>query len=161
MSAEVQLINPFLGAAIAVLQQVVDEGPTKGQIALQNTPVTTQQVNVILRASGQLDGVVVVGMSFITADRLASVMLNQAIKSFDQAAANAVAELVTRLSAQAKLLLQESGYRCELSSPAVIKGSRVEVSGLSLPAIIVPIDTCVGEVQLIIGLRRLAHTLAA
>lgn len=161
MSVDVQLLNPFLGAACEVLQQVVDECPTKGQIAIQNAPVTTQQVNVILRASGQLDGVVVVGMSFITADRLASVMLDQAIKSFDQAAANAVAELVTRLSTHAKLLLHESGLRCELSSPAVIKGSRVEVSGLSLPAIIVPIDTSIGEIQLIIGLRKLAHTQAA
>lgn len=161
LSTQVELLNPILGAAAAVIAGTVDELPAKGQISLLNQSVTSQQVNVIVRGAGQISGIVMVGMSFITADRIASQMLDQAIKSFDQHAANAIAELVSRVGLQAKSLLQECGIACEFSSPAVIKGTRVELPDLCIPAIVVPLATSLGEIHLTVGLRKLAMTSAA
>lgn len=161
MSTQVELLNPILGAAAAVIAGTIDELPAKGQISLLNQSVTSQQVNVILRAGGQISGLVTVGMSFITADRIASLMLDQAIKSFDQHAANAIADLVNRVGLQAQSLLQESGMSSEFSEPAVIKGTRVDIPDLCLPAIVVPLATSLGDIYLTIGLRRLTLSNAA
>lgn len=154
MSTEVELLNPILGATAAVIAGSIDELPTKGQVMVLNQAATSQQVNVILHAAGQVSGLVTIGMSFITADRIASFMLGQSIKSFDQQAANAVAELVNRIGLQAKSLLHECGLKGEFSMPAVVKGTRVDLPDLCLPAIVVPFMTSLGEVQLTIGMRR-------
>jgi len=161
LSTQVELLNPILGAAAAVIAGTIDELPVKGQVSILSQSSTSQQVNVILRAAGQISGLVTVGMNFITADRIASHMLDQAIKSFDQHAANAIADLVNRVGRQAQSLLQESGMTCEFSDPAVIKGTRVEIPDLYLPAIVVPLATSLGEVHLTVGLRRLSLPNAA
>lgn len=150
----VEALNPFLSAACHAIQQTTEELPAKGQLSVLGQASTSQQVNVVLRVSGGLEGVVLIAMSFITADRFASVMLEQAVKNFDQAAATAIAELVTSIAGRAKVSLQEAGMRCELGPPAVIKGTRVEISGMFVPAVVVPIETSLGEVFLTIGVRK-------
>jgi len=150
----VEALNPFLSAACNALQQVTEEVPAKGQLSVLGQASTSQQVNVVLRVTGGLEGVVLIAMSFITADRFASVMLDQPVKNFDQAAATAIAELVNSIASRAKVMLQEAGMRCELGPPAVIKGSRVDISGMFVPAVVVPIETTLGEVLLTIGVRK-------
>lgn len=157
----VEALNPFLSAACHAIQQTTEELPAKGQLSVLGQASTSQQVNVVLRVSGGLEGVVLIAMSFITADRFASVMLEQAVKNFDQAAATAIAELVTSIAGRAKVSLQEAGMRCELGPPAVIKGTRVEISGMCVPAVVVPIETSLGEVFLTIGVRKNPATQAA
>lgn len=150
----VEALNPFLSAACNAIQQTTEELPAKGQLSVLGQASTSQQVNVVIRVNGGLEGVVLIAMSFITADRFASVMLDQPVKNFDQAAATAIADLVNGISSRAKLLLQEAGMRCELGSPAVIKGTRVDISGMFIPAVVVPIETSLGEIYLTIGVRK-------
>lgn len=157
----VEALNPFLSAACTALEQTTEELPSKGQLSVLGQAMTSQQVNVVLRVNGSLEGVVLIAMSFITADRIASVMLDQAVKNFDQAAATAIAELVNGISNRARALLQEAGMRCDLGPPAVIKGSRVDISGMFVPAVVVPIETSLGEVFLTIGVRKHPATQAA
>lgn len=124
-------------------------------------PFTGSQVSVIIRVSGDFSGVVMFGMGLITADRLASVMLVQQVKSFDQLAANALASLVHRVAHVAHAEFCNSGINCEFSSPAIIKGSRVELHDLALPAVVVPLATSLGEIQLTVGLCQRSSARAA
>lgn len=161
MSIQLEALNPWIGAAFSVMGTVLEEEPTKGPLAVLAQPLTACQVNVLVRVTGDFSGVVVFGMGLVTADRIASVMLTQHVKSFDQVAANALASLVHRITLQAQSAFAQSGLRCEFSSPAIMKGSRVEIHDLALPAVVVPLTTSMGDVLLAVGLRRTQASRAA
>lgn len=161
MTIPIEAINPWIGAAFSVIGSVLDEEPAKGPLAILAQPYTACQVTVLVRVSGELSGVVMFGMGLVAADRLASVLLIQHVKSFDQVAANALAGLVHRVSREAHRELSQAGIQCEFSSPAIMKGSRVEIHDLALPAVVVPLTTSIGEIFLTVGLRQSAATRAA
>lgn len=161
MSIQLEALNPWIGAAFSVMGTVLEEEPKKGPLSVLTQPYTACQVNVIVRVGGDFSGVVVFGMGLVTADRIASVMLIQHVKSFDQIAANALASLVHRITGQANAAFAESGIRCEFDSPAIMKGSRVEIHDMSLPAVVVPLSTSMGDVLLAVGLRRTQSARAA
>ena len=150
---KVEYINPFIVAATSVLEMVLGAAPTKGNLAMQPATFTSQQCNVVCGVTGQAHGQVIYGMSLITADKIASAMLGQAIKTFDQLAASAIAELGNMISGNAMSKLSEGGYICDITPPTIIRGTNVKISTLSIPAIVIPLDTAQGELFITVGLQ--------
>lgn len=149
---KVEHLNPFVGAASSVIEAVLGQTPVKGDLSVRPSNTTYQQVNVVCGITGQLIGQVIYGMSLVTADRVASVMIGKPIKVFDHLAASAVAELGNIISGQALQRLSEDGVRCDITPPSLIRGTRVEVSMLSIPSIVIPFNTPQGEISVAIGL---------
>ena len=61
----------------------------------------SQQCNVVCGVTGEVQGQVIFGMSLVTADKVASTMLGQTIKTFDALAASAIGELGNMISGNA------------------------------------------------------------
>jgi chemotaxis protein CheX len=78
-------------------------------------------------------------MSLTTADKIASHMIGQPIRTFDALAASAIAELGNMITGNAAALLAEKGYTCDISPPSIIRGSNVKISTVNTPALVVPI----------------------
>ena len=150
---KVEYINPFIVAATSVLEMVLGAAPSKGNLAMQPATFTSQQCNVVCGVTGQAHGQVIYGMSLITADKIASAMLGQPIKTFDQLAASAIAELGNMISGNALAKLSEGDYVCDITPPTIIRGTNVKISTLSIPAIVIPLDTVQGELFITVGLQ--------
>lgn len=150
---KVEYINPFVSASFTVLETVLGNKPVKGQLAIQPCSFTSQQLNVVCGVSGQVAGQVIYGMSLSTADRVASTMLGEPIKIFDQLAASAIAELGNMISGNAMLGLSEQGIICDITPPTMIRGTKIEINTLSIPAIVLPLKTEQGELFISIGLQ--------
>ena len=150
---KVEYINPFVVASFSVLEMVLANRPVKGDLAMQPATFTSQQCNVVCGVTGQVHGQVIYGMSLTTADKIASAMLGQAIKVFDQLAASAIAELGNMISGNAMLHLSESGFVCDITPPTIIRGTNVKISTLSIPAIVIPVTTEQGELSITVGLQ--------
>ena len=150
---KIEYINPFIMAANSVLEMVLGAAPTKGAVAMQPTTFTSQQCNVVCGVTGQAHGQVIYGMSLTTADKVASHMLGQPIKTFDQLAASAIAELGNMISGHAMSKLSESSYICDITPPTIIRGKDVKISTLSIPAIVIPLETEHGEMFITVGLQ--------
>ncbi len=150
---KVEYINPFILAANSVLEMVLGVAPTKGPLAMQPATFTSQQCNVVCGVTGQAHGQVIYGMSLTTADKIASHMLGQPIKTFDQLAASAIAELGNMISGHAMSKLSESSYICDITPPTIIRGKDVKISTLSIPAIVIPLETEHGEMFITVGLQ--------
>ncbi len=136
---KVEYINPFVMASFSVLEMVLGHKPTKGQLSMRPNVFTSQQCNVITGVAGKVEGQVIYGMSLMTADKVASTMLGQPIRTFDQLAASAIAELGNMITGNAAALLAEKGYTCDISPPSIIRGSNVKISTVNTPALVVPI----------------------
>ncbi|HLO97008.1 MAG TPA: chemotaxis protein CheX, partial [Fimbriimonas sp.] len=93
MSKEGQYINPFVSGAFSVLSMMLGETPTRGQLAADASTTTHHQVNVVVGVTGEARGSVVIGMSLITADKVASKMIGEPVRTFDSLAASAISEL--------------------------------------------------------------------
>jgi chemotaxis protein CheX len=148
-----EYINPFVIASFSVLEMVLGNKPTKGELAMQPTTFTSQQCNVVCGVTGQVQGQVIYGMSLSTADRIASTMLGQAIKVFDQLAASAIGELGNMISGNAMQHLSEAGWICDITPPTVIRGQQVRISTISIPAIVIPMSLEQGEISITVGLQ--------
>jgi chemotaxis protein CheX len=151
---KVEYINPFVTAAYNVLEMVLSQKPSKGQLGMRPSVFTSQQCNVITGVTGRIEGQVIYGMSLLTADKVASTMLGQPIRTFDQLAASAIAELGNMITGNAMSLLSEAGYVCDITPPTIVRGSNVKISTLSIPAIIIPICIEQGLVELTVSLQE-------
>ena len=102
--------------------------PVKGELAAQPTIFTSQQCNVVCGVTGQVQGQVIYGMSLTTADKIASTMLGQPIKTFDALAASAIGELGNMISGNAMQHLSEAGWICDITPPTIMRGTNVKIS---------------------------------
>ena len=150
---KVEYINPFIAAASSVMEMVLGNAPSKGTLAMQPTTFTSHQCNIVCGVTGQVQGQVIFGMSMVVADKIAGTMLGQPIKTFDQLAASAIAELGNMISGHAMSLLSDAGYLCDITPPTIIRGTNVKISTLSIPAIVVPLMLTQGEMSITVGLQ--------
>jgi chemotaxis protein CheX len=150
---KVEYINPFIDAAFSVMEMVLGNRPEKGNLAMQPATFTSQQCNIVCGVTGQVQGQVIYGMSMVVADKIASTMLGQPIKVFDQLAASAIAELGNMISGHAMSRLSDAGYVCDITPPTIIRGTNVKISTLSIPAIVIPMKTDQGDVSITVGIQ--------
>jgi len=148
-----EYINPFVQASFSVLEMVLGARPTKGQMSAQTATFVSEQCNVIYGVTGQVQGQVIYGMSLTTADNIASAMLGNPIKEFDALAASAIGELGNMISGNAMQFLSEAGWVCDITPPTIMRGANVEISTISIPAILIPMTLEQGQLLVTIGLQ--------
>ena len=148
-----EYINPFVQASFYVLETVLGERPIQGDVVMQANTFASQQCSVVCGVSGQVHGQVIYGMSLLTADKIASTMLGQTIKSFDDLAASAIGELGNMISGSAMQNLAEIGWICDITPPTILRGNNVKISTISIPAIVLPLKLEQGDVFVTIGIK--------
>ncbi|MGI4788840.1 MAG: chemotaxis protein CheX [Janthinobacterium lividum] len=150
---KVEYINPFVLASFSVLESLFGKVPIKGELAMQPATFTSQQCNVVCGVTGEVQGQVIYGMSLPTADKIASSMLGQTIKTFDQLAASAIGEMGNMISGNAMQHLSEAGWICDITPPTIMRGSNVQISTMSIPALVIPLTLDQGQMFITIGLQ--------
>jgi chemotaxis protein CheX len=150
----VKFMNPFVEAANEVLTSETGLAITRGTLSLQKTGLTTDDVTVVLSIVGQVQGVVLYGMSQPTALTLVSRMMGQEFPEFDSLAQSGIAELGNVITGRATIKLSHAGYATDISPPTLIHGKGVTVSTLDFSRVMVPLATQAGEIVVHIALRE-------
>jgi chemotaxis protein CheX len=151
---KVHYVNPFVCAAYSVFETLLGKQAQKGELAMLPTIFTSQECNIITGVVGDVEGQVIYGMSLATADRIASQMLGMSIVTFDELAASAIAELGNMITGNASALLADAGYECDITPPSMIRGTKIQMSTLHIPALIVPIILDIGQFEITISLKE-------
>jgi len=136
---KVQYVSPFAEAAVSVCEMLLGMSPERGQLGARPQLFTTQQINIVCGITGQVEGLVIYGMSMITADKIASKMIGAPVATFDQLAASAIAELGNMISGNSAGLLAAQGYLCDITPPTIIRGTNVKITTLDIPALVIPL----------------------
>lgn len=150
----VEFVNPFISAAYHVLEAELGETPEKGEVKLEESHHTPNDVTAIIGVVGRVSGTVLYSLSEKTATAMASAMLGQPIPVFDRLAESAVAELGNMISGRASALLEEAGYHCRITPPALVIGRRTIISTFPLQRLVVSLLTRFGEVDIAVALRE-------
>jgi len=161
---KVEYVGPFAEAAVSVMKMVLGATPERGQLSARPQIFTTQQINIVCGITGLVEGLVIYGMSMVTADRIASRMIGAPVVTFDGLAASAIAELGNMISGNSLALLASKGFNCDITPPTIIRGTNVKITTLDIPALVIPLEIPeIGEFEINVSLqerRRVAQSVA-
>lgn len=149
-----EFVNPFLSAAFQVLQTETGGEVVKGNIALEDAPLVSDEVTVLIGVVGRAQGLVLYGMSEKTAKELVSSMTGEPIEVFDSLAESAVAELGNVITGLASGALEEAGFPCKIAPPSVVTGKGTTISTLAIKRLVIPLQTKCGEILVHVALRE-------
>lgn len=140
----VEFINPFLLAAVKVLETMTftEARPRKPYLKQDKEP--KGDVTGIIGISGQAEGSLAITFSHDCICHLVANMFGEQVDTINQDVEDAVGELTNMISGDARRQLAESGLPLQAGIPQVFSGPghKVEHSG---PAIAVPFETPGGE----------------
>lgn len=157
---KVEYVDPFVTAVFCVLETMTGSKAERGTLALRSATFTTQQVTIIAGVNGQIEGNAVYGMSFVTAVKIASAMMGMPVNQLDDMALSAISELGNMITGHATTQLSKHGYDVDITPPSIIKGANVEIS-TKTPALVVPVSTDFGMVEINVALAENAMRAAA
>lgn len=150
----VKFLNPFLDAVVDVMKAEVGIPCTRGNLSMQKSSMTTSEVTVMISIIGQVQGVVLYGMSKTTSLGIVSRILDQEFGEFDNLAQSGIGELGNVISGKATINLSEAGFQTTISPPTLIIGQGAQISTLDFSRIAVPFSTELGEIIVHLAVRE-------
>ncbi len=150
----IKFLNPFIEAARDVLKAEAGLTITRGTLSLQKSSLTTDELTVLIGVVGQVQGVVLYGLSVPTGLALVSKMMYQEFTELDSLAQSGIAELGNVITGRASINLADAGYVSNISPPTLIRGRGIRVSTLDFPRVIVPLESEIGEITVNLALRE-------
>ena len=150
-----EYVSPFAEAARTCLQTLIGATAERGALSARPQLFTTQQINIVCGITGPIEGLVIYGMSKVTADKVASRMIGAPVVTFDGLAASAIAELGNMVSGNAASILATAGYAVDITPPTIIRGTNVKITTLNVPALVIPMDIPeIGAFEINVSLRE-------
>lgn len=150
----VEYINPFVETAYSILVEVLGGEVKRGNLFLKSTSMPVMGVAALVGLAGDVEGRVLFDMSMETALSIASKMNDERIDTFDELAKATITELANLITAQAVTKLHELGFKFDLTPPALFTGERMEISDQNVEALIVPMITEQGKIEVNVAIRE-------
>jgi chemotaxis protein CheX len=150
----VKFLNPFLTAASEVLALECDLEAERGTLTLQKTALTADDITVMISMIGEVEGVVLYGLSTSTGLGLVSCVMSQEFCELDNLAQSGIAELGNVITGRATVKLAEAGFDANISPPTLIIGKGTQISTLDFARIVVPLRTKLGSLTVHLALRE-------
>jgi chemotaxis protein CheX len=152
-------LNPFLEAIAEVLDVEVGIGVTRGSLSLQKSNMTAKEITVLISIIGEIQGVVLYGMSKETALAMVSRIMGQQFTEFDNLAQSGIGELGNVISGKATVNLAKAGVKSTISPPTLVMGEGARISTLDFSRIVVPIETELGEIVIHLAVREVRQSI--
>ncbi len=150
----VEYINPFVETAFNILQEVLGGEVRRGDLYLKSTSMPVMGVAALVGLAGDVEGRVLFDMTRETAMNIASKMNGERLSDFDALAKATITELANLITAQAVTKLHDLGFRFDLTPPALFTGDKMEISDHEVEALIVPMITEQGKVEVNVAIRE-------
>jgi chemotaxis protein CheX len=152
----VEYINPFVEAAFNVLKEVLESGIRRGDLYLKAASQPILGVATFIGLAGDVEGRVLFDMDRTTALAIASRMNGEEITTMDELARATITELANMITGQAVTRLFDLGFKFDITPPAIFTGDNMQVSDSGVEALIVPVDTDLGKIEINVAIRERA-----
>ena len=153
-TVNIKFLNPFIEAAFAVLEAELETRASRGQLGMVRSARAADEITVLIYLQGQVQGVVLYGLNQHTAKNIVTKILGQPFAEFNALAQSGISELGNVITGRAGQYLEEAGYRCQISIPALVMGKDTLISTLDFDRLHVPIHTDLGDLQVHLALHE-------
>lgn len=156
---KVEFLNPFVYAGLRVLAGEVGLGRSiPGKPRLVWADSTLHAVNVVVGVVGSVQGLAIYGMELEIAKGIIQAMVGEALSISDPMAVSALGELANVITGLASGSLSDAGYPCRISPPAIVQGTGRLIMQHSVPMVMVPISTELGDIKLYLALNEASES---
>lgn len=153
---DVKFLNPFLEAAYMVLKTELGVDAERGDLSLERSAATSDDITVLISLVGEAAGIVMYSLSEVTALAIVSKILDQPFAEFDDLAQSGIGELGNVITGQAGQRLAASGLDVNISPPTLVMGKGTLISTLDFDRLVVPLKTEFGTLSIHLALRETA-----
>lgn len=140
-----KFIKPIYNSSSRVLNNMLDLNVNKGSISTQENPIITQELNISIGVTGDLEGNIFFSLPEELALNIVEEMSGMPTESIDSFATSAIAELANIISGNSITELNKQNYQCNISPPQIISGAKNQVSVATEEIIILPLKTELGD----------------
>ena len=150
-----ELIQPFINAADAVLAESL-QAPTKmGDLAMEEQAYKRKGIAALIVIKGEIEGRVILDMAPEVALRIAGKLSGAGVTESDQLARETVCELANMVIGNSVTLLNDGGFRFKVFPPEIHVSDEGLTGSQDTEALVICMETPCGEVYLNISMHYL------
>ncbi len=152
----IEYINPFVEASFDILNEVLQTTVKRGQLYLKKLGESMKGVAVVIGVIGSIKGRLVFDMTEETSLKIASKLNGgEEFKSFNEMARSTIGELANMITGRSVTKLEKEKLAFNFTPPTIITGTNLNIYEFSdMEALIIPIDTGVGIVEINIAFKE-------
>jgi len=152
---KVELVNPFLAAAINVLRTMAFTEARAGKPFIKKDKKAVGDVTGIIGITGQATGSLSITFSQRCIENVVGNMFGEKIEGITDEVRDAVGEITNMISGDARRKLDEQGFNLKASIPTVISGSGHIIKHISPgPCVAIPFETDSGSFVVEVSLEE-------
>lgn len=150
---KMELIQPFINAADAVLSQTL-QCPTRiGDVAMEEEAYRRKGMAATVVIQGDIEGRVIFDIEAPTATKVASALAGSELQENDELVRETVSELANLVIGNAVTTLNDQGFRFKINPPQLHSADHGMKSTEDTEALVMAFDTPAGCVYMNIAMR--------
>jgi chemotaxis protein CheX len=147
------LIQPFINAADAVLAETLQCNTHIGDMTMEEETYRRKGVAAVITVNGDIEGRVIFDIDPATAIRIASTLAGQTVAQSDQIVSETICELANLVIGNAVTSLNDQGFRFHIHPPAVHRDELGLKNTEDTEALVMYFETPAGNVFMNIAMR--------
>ncbi len=150
---KMELIQPFINAADAVLSQGLKSPIVIGNLSMEEEAYRRKGVAGVVQLTGDIEGRVIFDLAPKTAAQVASYFAGTELPESDDLVREAVCELTNQIIGNAVATLNDQGFHFRVHPPELHTSEHGPKSTEDTEALVLCFDTASGQVFMNIALR--------
>ena len=150
---KMELIQPFINAADAVLSQGLQSPTLIGNLSMEEESYRRQGVAALVWLTGDIEGRIVLDLDPQTAVRVASQFAGAEVAESDSLVRETVSELANQVIGNAVTTLNDQGFHFRVHPPVMHLAEHGSQSSEDTEAMVISFETQSGTVYMNIALR--------
>jgi len=151
---KMELIQPFINAADAVLAQGLQCPTSVGNLSMEQEAYRRKGVAALIWVTGDIEGRIVIDLDPDTAVRVASRFAGTELPESDELVRETVCELANQVIGNAVTSLNDQGFHFRVHPPVLHTSEHGPKSSEETEALVICFETDIGNVFLNIALRH-------
>ncbi len=150
---KLELIQPFINAADAVLAQGLDSSVSIANLSMEEEDYRRKGVAALLWLTGDIEGRIVFDLDSQTAVNVASKFAGAELPETDELVRETVCELANQVTGNAVTTLNDQGFHFRVHPPVLHTSEHGTSSSEDTEAVVLCFETASGNVFMNIALR--------
>jgi len=150
---KMELIQPFINAADAVLAQSLESPMSIGNLSMEQEAYRRKGVAALVALTGDIEGRIVFDLDTQAAVRVASRFAGTELPESDDLVRETVCELANQVTGNAVTSLNDQGFHFRVHPPVLHTSEHGPTSSEDTEPLVICFETSVGSVFMNIALR--------
>src|SRR3989442_6147343 len=150
---KMELIQPFINAADAVLSQGLQSPLAIGNLSMEEEAYRRKGIAAVVQLSGDIEGRIIFDLAPATAAQVASSLAGTELPESDDLVQEAVCELANQVIGNAVATLNDQGFRFRVHPPELHTSEHGPKSTEDTEALVLCFETSSGSIFMNIALR--------